>query len=201
MRTTKEPHPMKTFDFNILSDHAISTEFKNRNITDFQSAATFIKRIPYDRPSNTGEISAVLTENKGTCSTKNAALKVLANENNIEDISLHLGIYNMNCFNTPLVKDTLNKYGLEVIPEAHIYLRVNQHIIDCAVENALIHNFEYHLIHEIEIEADQAINFKKRYHQEFLKSWIAVQDQMPYTFEELWNIREECLKMISNSIN
>ncbi len=75
----------------------------------------------------------VLTEQRGTCSTKHALLRRLAIEQNL-DVALVLGIYEMAEQNTPGVGDILRKYELVLLPEAHCYLRMARRRIDVTRE-------------------------------------------------------------------
>jgi hypothetical protein len=71
----------------------------------------------------------VLTENRGTCSTKHALIRRLAMEQDL-DIALVLGMYEMTEQNTPGIGNVLRKYGLATLPEAHCHLRTSGKRID-----------------------------------------------------------------------
>ena len=97
-------------DFKISSTGGISREFLNGNILSFQDAAILVKELRYKRNKNKEDLLAVFSDNCGTCSTKHALLKKLADENGCNKIKLILGIFKMNAENTPSVKKTLEKY-------------------------------------------------------------------------------------------
>src|SRR5690606_7655926 len=110
-------------NFDIKSDREISTEFLRRNILTFHQATEYIQNLSYGRNLNKDNLKTIFTHNKGTCSTKHAILKQLANENNFNSFKLTLGIFKMSADNTPKVANTLTKHNLEYIPEAHNYLK------------------------------------------------------------------------------
>jgi hypothetical protein len=52
---------------------------------NFESLLEKVKVIPYGRNLNRHDFSLVLSENKGTCSSKHAFLKDFADKNNIKN--------------------------------------------------------------------------------------------------------------------
>ena len=110
---------MNSPDFQITSSDRISAAFLARNIYTFQQAAAFIQQLPYRRNSNKNDLLTVFTDNCGTCSTKHAVLKMLADENNFETFELVIGLFRMNAVNTSPVAETLHSNHLDYIPEAH----------------------------------------------------------------------------------
>lgn len=122
---------MSSANFVLKNNQSASALFIERGATDFAQACDFIRALPYRRNSGKTDPSIIFRENCGTCSTKHAALFLLAQENEIRGVQLMLGIYRMNRQNTPGIGDTLEKNGIEFLPEAHNYLRVNGEILDC----------------------------------------------------------------------
>ena len=55
---------------------------------NWEKTINFVKQIPYGRNSNREDFSLVISENKGTCSSKHAYLKDFANRNNIPNVQL-----------------------------------------------------------------------------------------------------------------
>src|SRR6218665_1646810 len=98
---------MELLNFNITSDQEISQLFKQNNCSDFHSASEFIRNLPYRRNLNKDNLATVFIDECGTCSTKHALLKTLADENNQADFKLILGIFRMNGSNTPKIKSVL----------------------------------------------------------------------------------------------
>ena len=188
---------MESFNFNITSDREISQLFRQNNCFDFLSASKFVRNLLYQRNLNKDNLSTVFTDNCGTCSTKHALLKKLAEENNQPDFKLILGIFRMNGENTPKIKSVLHNYNLEYIPEAHNYLKFKNHILDFTRKNSSENDFINDLLEEIEIEFHQINQFKIEFHRNYLKNWLGENPQIPFSLEELWKIREECIKALS----
>lgn len=181
-------------DFELNSYKIITKMFQEIGIKSFSEAMNFIKNLPYGRNSSKNDLTLVLAENKGTCSSKHALLKELAIENQHDEVILMLGIFKMNGNNTPKVKTTLAQNNLNYIPEAHNYLKINHKIYDCTTKNSSEINFVNDLILEIEIQPNQISEFKVQFHKEFLKNWI---EDKPFTLEEIWRIREQCIADLS----
>lgn len=173
---------------------------KSTGIEDWQALVEFVKNLPYGRNQNRTDLSLVISEKKGSCSSKHALLKKVADINNIPTIKLMLGIYKMNNQNTPNIGDVLTKNGLEFMPEAHCYLSINGIRTDVTTAQSEFKNLENDILQEIAIEASQVADFKVQYHQEFLKNWI-VTNQIHKSFDEIWNIREACIANLSKHAN
>lgn len=168
-----------------------------KNISRWNDLLEFVKNIPYGRNSNRTDFSLVITENKGTCSSKHAFLKEIAILNDIENVTLVLAIYRMNAVNTPKIKDILYKYKLEYIPEAHCYLKIDNEVIDCTFSNSNFNTISNDILKEIDIQPKDVCFFKVDYHKNFLKNWIK-SHFIKYSFEEIWEIREECIKNLES---
>ena len=186
-------------DFDIKSMGQISKEFTDRNIVTFKQASLFIKQLAYGRNADKNNLATVFTDNCGTCSTKHALLKRLADENEFEKVKLIVGLFKMNKKNTPQVSSTLQKYNLEYIPEAHCYLKFEDKIIDLTKLNSKPTDFLDELIEEIEILPEQITDFKVNYHKNYLASWLDNNKQINLSLNDLWKIREECIQQLSDS--
>ncbi len=163
---------------------------------NFQETIYFVKQIPYGRNSNRKDFSLVISENKGTCSSKHAYLKDFANKNNIPNVQLFIGIYKMNEQNTNIEK-ILSEHKIDFIPEAHCYLKIDQKIVDVTSKNSNFDKIRADLIQEIEIEPFQVSDFKIDYHQIFIRNWL-IETKSNFTFDEIWKIRETCIEKLSN---
>lgn len=185
-------------DFEIKPNGEISNEFLRLNIFNFKTAAEFIARLAYGRNNDKNDLKTVFSDSCGTCSTKHAVLKKLAEENGSEDIKLILGIFKMNGKNTIRVCETLNKYGLKYIPEAHNYLKYKNVILDFTKANSRSEDFENDLLLEIEIAPNQVSDFKIDFHKKYLQNWLNKNPEIKYDISELWQIREKCIADLSN---
>ncbi len=191
------------YNFDIVSDQEISQLFKQNNCFDFYSASEFIRNLHYRRNLNKDNIATVFIDECGTCSTKHAVLKLLAEENNQSDFKLILGIFKMNGNNTPKIKSVLETLRepqsdkLEYIPEAHNYLKFKNQILDFTKKNSSENDFINDLLEEIEIQPHQINQFKIEFHKNYLKKWLSEHREIPYSLDELWNIRELCIQALS----
>ncbi len=191
------------YNFDIVSDQEISQLFKQNNCSDFHSASEFIRNLPYRRNFNKDNLATVFIDECGTCSTKHAVLKILAEENNQPDFKLILGIFRMNGNNTPKIKSVLETLRepqsdkLEYIPEAHNYLKFKNQILDFTKKNSSENDFINDLLEETEIQPHQINQFKIEFHKNYLKKWLSEHPEIPYSLDELWNIRELCIQALS----
>ncbi|MFN7046082.1 MAG: hypothetical protein ACK4M1_12870 [Flavobacterium sp.] len=163
---------------------------------EFKELIDKVKNIPYGRNANRYDITLVLSENKGTCSSKHAFLKDFADKNEIENVKLYIGIFKMNEVNTPKLGDLLSKNNINYIPEAHCYLKINQIPVDATTSDSFYDKIKLDILEEIEIIPNQVSDFKVAYHKAFLKKWIEETNQNN-TFEEIWKIREQCISKLS----
>ena len=185
---------MTSFDFEIHASGKISGLFLFRNLATFQKAAHFIKHLPYGRNKNKEDVARLLSDGYGTCSTKHALLKQLADENGFTEVRLILGMFKMNAGNTPAIAETLSKHGLQYMPEAHCYLKVGAAYMDCTKKTSDPEDFLNDLLEEREISPGQISSFKIDYHKKFLERWVRHHREIDMTVDELWQIREQCIK-------
>lgn len=162
----------------------------------FEELIVKVKNLPYGRNANRYDFSLVLSENKGTCSSKHAFLKDFADKNEIENVKLYIGIFKMNEVNTPKLGDLLSKNYIKYIPEAHCYLKINQIPVDATTSDSFYDKIKQDILEEIEILPNQVSHFKVEYHKAFLKKWIKETNQNN-TFEKIWEIREQCIEQLS----
>ena len=163
---------------------------------NFQETISFVKQIPYGRNSNREDLSLVISENKGTCSSKHAYLKDFAIKNKIPNVQLIIGIYRMNEKNTK-IGTILSENNLEFIPEAHCYLKIDGKTVDITSKDTDFDKIKADLLKEIEIQPYQVADFKVNYHQNYLKNWLT-ETNSKFSFDEIWKIREICIQKLSN---
>lgn len=188
-------------DFEIKSSKRISMEFVKRNILTFKQATLFVKQLGYGRNNDKNNLISVFTDNCGTCSTKHALIKDLAVENNFQELKLIIGIFKMNIKNTPEIAGTFLKHNIDLIPEAHCYLKYEEQIIDLTKINSNPGDFLDDLIEEIEISSNQITDYKVNYHKNFLASWLKNNKKINYKLNEIWNIREQCIQNLTEAHN
>ena len=186
---------MKT-DYKLTSNDELTAFIKKSGILTWNELIEFIKILPYGRNSNRTELGLVISEKKGTCSSKHALLKKMADLNKIDNVKLILGIYRMNQKNTPNIGNALTKNAIEFIPEAHCYLKINSNKVDITSSQSDFSKIETDIITELEIQPEQIAEFKVKYHKEFLKDWI-VESKIDKSFSEIWEIREKCISNLT----
>ncbi len=186
-------------DFDIQSQGQISKEFIDRNILTFHQASIFAKHLAYGRNADKNNLVSVFTDNCGTCSTKHALLKKLADENGYDKVKLIVGLFKMNKNNTPEISETLRKNQLEYIPEAHCYLKFEGRIIDLTKINSKPKDFLDDLIEEIEISPEQITDYKVNYHKNYLLTWLDKNEQISYSLDDIWKIREQCIQDLADN--
>jgi hypothetical protein len=175
----------------------VSTAFLNLATSDLRAAGQRVCELPYGRNSNPDDPLTVLTEQRGTCSTKHALLRRLAIEQRI-DLVLMLGIYEMNERNTPGVGAVLERHRLKALPEAHCDLRFGNKRIDVTRQRASDLEPISYFLHEEEIAPNQITLYKIDVHKNFLQHWMAQgRGAGEMTLASTWVIREECIAALS----
>ena len=186
-------------DFSLKNNGPVSSKLVDLNIHRFHDAIHFINGLNYGRNSSKSDLTSVIRENKGTCSTKHAVIKSILNEHEVNSIHLMLGIYKMDNNNTPGVGPVLEKHGLDYLPEAHNYLKYRGVRYDYTFPGASNPKVFEQLLEEITIEPKQITNFKVEYHQEFLQHWLQQEKlNSSFSLSTIWAIREECIQHLSN---
>jgi hypothetical protein len=175
----------------------ISSAFIGVGVVDYRAAARFIGRLPYGRNTLITDPLIVMRESRGTCSTKHALLRRLATEQ-VVNVELVLGIYEMHERNTPGVGPILARHKLAMLPEAHCYLRFRGYRVDVTREIDP-HPLETisRFLHEEEITPEQIGDYKFTLHRQFLRRWISVAGTRGRNLDEIWRIREECIAALS----
>ncbi|QOR67819.1 hypothetical protein IM538_06710 [Cytobacillus suaedae] len=184
-------------NFKIEPKGRVSEVFLALEIKRFYDATIYIGHLPYGRNSNGSSYEHVLIEGKGTCSTKHALLAALCQEQGIKEVQLYTGIYEMSEGNTPGVGSVLEKYNLESIPEAHCYLKYNNERYDFTRLDVTGEPVEIFLT-EQQITPGQIGEYKKKFHRSYFPKWLEdkILGQI-VSVEQLWRIREECIRKLS----
>lgn len=185
-------------DYPLDASDALTTYARKIGLKTWPALINHVCNLPYGRNSNRSDFSLVLKESKGTCSSKHAMLKQIAVNNDIPNIKLILGIYKMNHHNTPKIGIALKDTGLDYVPEAHCYLKVEDVRYDYTLKDSDPSKVFQDLMEEIEIEAFQVSEYKVKWHKNFVKNWL-LESGLVYSFEELWEIREACIENITNN--
>jgi hypothetical protein len=149
--------------------------------------------LPYGRNSDRSDWRLVLTEQRGTCSTKHVLLAELARENG-RPVALVLGVYEMDGENTPGVGEVLREHGLRCVPEAPCYLLAHEDTrVDLTRESEGAEQAK-RFLHQEEIEPHQIGRYKVEAHQDFVRRWAERRGLDP---ESVWRAREECIAALA----
>lgn len=185
-------------DFPLILNGICSNAFKKLQIFQFKDACKFVCSLPYQRIVNKSDPLAVLVEAHGTCSTKHALLKRLADEQNQTKISLQLGIFEMNDNNTPVLSPLLKENQLQAIPEAHCYLKYNECRFDFTGNDKIKLDIEKEIIAEYEINPTDIFTRKQEIHKNFHIQWLLANKINHLNQQQVWQLREECIELLSN---
>ena len=179
------------------SSDAWTAQLKPLKIHDWAALTSFVKNLPYGRNKNRTDFSLVISEGKGSCSSKHAYLKEIAHRNYLNAVELVLGIYKMNHLNTPGIGSILFENNIPYLPEAHCYLKIDGQRKDFTQPSSNIKNIEPDLLEEQTITPNQVSEFKIDYHKNYLRNWLN-SSNLDLSFDALWGIREMCIDRLSN---
>lgn len=169
-----------------------SEAFIARGCTTFGQAVDLTWDLAYGRNREPAVLLCVLTEGRGTCSTKHALLARLAAEQGIE-ADLVLGIYMMSEENTRGAGKVLERHGLDAIPEAHCVIEIDGERIDASRRSRSGHYPVIEFLTREVIQPEQVGDYKRSVHRRFLAEWVASGAAGNLTADEAWRIREECI--------
>jgi hypothetical protein len=178
-------------DFPLSEHEPLARDFLALGLRRFVDAARHVWELPYGRNSDRADFHLVLSEGRGTCSTKHALLAALARAHG-QPVKLMLGIYEMHERNTPGVGAVLEREGLSGIPEAHCYLVVRERRVDltrkepAAESTAAVACFFV----EQQLEPEDIGAPKEEKHRAFIRDWAA---RRRLDAERIWRVREACI--------
>lgn len=183
-------------DFELKVDSEITRAFHHLGLNDFHSACEYVQALPYGRNASRGNFLEVLSEGKGTCSSKHGLLASLAEMYQQQDIHLMVGIFLMGKETHPQLEEILEIHQLKSIPEAHAYFRFQDKRYDFTVQGKDISTIEPFIVREQRCEPNQLIDWKPMIHKHYLEGWLKRQ-KSDYTLEQIWEIREKCIGLLS----
>lgn len=177
---------------NLVAGYELSNEFIKRSIFTFHEACDYVWKLPYGRTTDRANWRLVLGEGKGTCSTKHALLKDLADEINVA-VDLVVGIYAMTEKNTPGIRSALSEYGLDHVPEAHCYLKSCGLNVDLTRHDANAQEETYEFMIEKVIRPEDIGYEKQEFHKAFIKHEYGESE-----LNRFWMAREKCIMALSS---
>ena len=179
-----------------LTDAPYTNSCIGKNILSLDALLDVLRHLPYQRISNNDQPHLVLTESRGTCSSKHAFVQLLAAEQGWSDVKLLLVMYKMKEDNTPGVGTVLQQENLEYLPEAHTVLEIAGQIVDITFPHSDFSKLSADVLEIVSISGSQAGIWKKDFHRQWLQSWLSNQ-RLPFSLDALWAIREKCIAALS----
>lgn len=184
-------------DFELTSNESYSARFRASGITFFKEACDFVARLPYGRNASREDFGLVLSEGKGTCSSKHALLAELALENGRLEVELIAGIFLMSGETNPKLADFFTGKNYPNIPECHCYLRVKGERFDFTDTSDTMERIAPKLVREQRIDPSQVSDWKIVIHKDYLQRWLNRNPAFGMTLEEIWADREEAIGLLS----
>jgi hypothetical protein len=166
------------------------------SITRFLDLARLVRGLPYERCTPSDDPYQVLTERRGTCSSKHRLLAVAARDSGHADLQLAVGIYRMSEANTPGVGRVLSRAGQRFIPEAHCYLVSANKRIDFTGLTGGEQSPFAELDAEYAVDPDVLPDEKSKLHKRAIAAWSV---KVGLSFDDAWALREECIAALSAS--
>ncbi|MEO1411596.1 MAG: VOC family protein [Bacteroidota bacterium] len=180
----------------LRSRDAVTQLVVDKGVDSWDQFLKHVRAIPYGRNSSRTDFGLVVSEDKGTCSSKHALIKQVADRNQIGGVELIMGMYKMSEANTPGIGRVLSNNGLAYIPEAHCYLRVHGKRLDLTNPHSDLQKILPDLLEEQLIEPEQVGTFKVEFHQAYVTRWIA-EEGLDRSFAEVWKVREDCIAALA----
>lgn len=187
---------MQLPDFQ-LEKGSISERFIEKGIFTFKEACNFIQQLPYGRISDRTNNSLVLSEEKGTCSSKHGLLASLTEENDCLEIELIAAIFMMSPATHPQLTNYFQDKSFTYLPEMHCFFRYNGKRFDFTSSTNQMTFIETKLVREQRCEPHQVGEWKEMIHKEYLNKWVGRNPNLGLTFDEIWECREECIALLS----
>ena len=184
--------------FPITQNGTYSDLFLANGITDFESACVFVRDLPYKRNSQRDDLTLVLKEHCGTCSSKHAVLAYLALEQNHPEVEIIAGIFLMSGETHPVLSTFFEDKPYSHLPECHCYLRINGERFDFTAPGNWMERIASKIVREQRMDPHQVIEWKVQIHKHYLEGWLKRNPQLSLTFEDLWNDREMCIRLLES---
>lgn len=184
-------------DFELTSDASYSEAFRNAGINTFAEACNFIAKLPYGRNANREDFGLVLSEQKGTCSSKHALLAELALENGHPEVELIAGIFLMSGETHAKLTTFFEKKPYASLPECHCYLHFKGERFDFTDTSDTLERIAPKLVREQRIDPNQVSDWKIVIHKDYLQRWLNRNPGIGMTLDAIWKEREEAISILS----
>jgi hypothetical protein len=182
--------------FEITLHGPWSTLLQELQITDFAALCDYVHALPYGRNANRNNFHQVLSESRGSCSSKHGLLATIAEAHEQTEIHLMVGLFLMSAKTHPVLAELFARHGLTAIPEAHAYFRCDGQRYDFTFPGKDISAIESYIVREQRCEPNQLVEWKPMIHRHYIDSWVKRQTS-GHTAEQIWDIREQCIALLS----
>lgn len=184
-------------NFELTSNEQYSLAFREKGVNSFLEACNFIAKLPYGRNTNREDFGLVLSEQKGTCSSKHALLAELALENGHPEIELVAGIFLMSGETHAKLASFFENKPYTSLPECHCYLRYKGERFDFTDTSGALELIAPKLVREQRIDPSQVSDWKIVIHKDYLQRWLNRNPAIGMTLEAIWKEREEAISILS----
>ncbi|WP_265562972.1 hypothetical protein [Sphingomicrobium arenosum] len=170
-----------------LGGGELAQAFGAEGLATLGEAAGWIEALPYGQ-IGARDHRAVITEKRGTCSSKHALLVELLREEGV-DADLVVGLFEMSGAHFKAVAPVLEAHGLEAVLEAHCVADVAGERVDFT--GLSVKGKPIFFMTEERVDP-RALDEKAMIHRRALRQW-RLDRGIATPFEALWRAREDCI--------
>ena len=98
----------------------------------------------------------------------------------------------------PALASVFAKYHIDSMLETHCFLMFEKERLDVTFPQEITYPQASDYLEEWEITPEEIGSRKVKRHQEGMKRWMK-EKNIPYPFEQVWKIREECIDRLSEN--
>lgn len=177
----------------------LAREFRALGCPTFRDAAQWVQALPYGRNADRTRPELVLSEHRGTCSTKHALLALLAEEQGL-DVEMRLVFIRLDRTTSPAVAAVLDRHAVQYLPEAHCVLRTPQGTVDLTHPNGDGEPPEFD--EEADLDPEELGEPKILRHRTRLAQLLTTDKDLHARFDldSLWAVREECIAALKSGV-
>jgi hypothetical protein len=183
---------MNIFDapnFRLSASSPAARGFLRRGLTDFHRALRYVDGLRSTfGPWRADDYRRVLPSGGGSDAARHALLAALAREHNAP-VSLVLGIYEIDEFNTPGAGPVLRSAGVDSALDADCFLSYEGRTLDLARERAPAQSIRF--IHTETILPDHVGEYRLAVYHRHLWEWAQARG---LGIGRAWEIRQQCME-------
>lgn len=96
----------------------------------------------------------------------------------------------------PVLSNFFKNKSYTSLPELHCYLRYKGFRFDFTSKTDSMLLISARIVREQRIELHQVGDWKKAIHRDYLQKWLQRKPELNITLDELWEQREECIRLL-----